>query len=392
MPNNRAVLLVSGMVAADPYQGGATWAVLQYLLGFRQLGYDVFFVEPIAAAKLRVRPSLAGASGSALDKSANAAYFRKVTRTFGLTGRAALLLAGTRETVGLPYDELRAAARRAVALVNLSGLLTDPELARPAPVRVYLDLDPAFTQLWQAQGVDMRFDGHTHFATVGLSLGRADCPVPDCGRDWLPTRPPVVLERWPAGGAVVHDALTTVGHWRSYGSVRWNGLCLGQKAHSLRRFIALPKRTDERLRPALAVDPGETDDLVALAAHGWRLTDPARVARTPAAYRRFVRGSRAELGVAKSGYADARCGWFSDRSACYLAAGRPVLAQETGWSDHLPAGEGLLSFTTEDELVDGVEELRRDYGRHARAARRLAEEWFDSDRVLPDLLRRVGAC
>src|SRR5947208_3162671 len=114
MPNNRAVLLVSGMVAADPYQGGATWAVLQYLLGFRRLGYDVFFVEPIVAAKLRVRPSLAGASGSALDKSANAAYFRKVTRAFGLTGRAALLLAGTRETVGLPYDELRAAARRAV--------------------------------------------------------------------------------------------------------------------------------------------------------------------------------------------------------------------------------------------------------------------------------------
>ena len=167
---------------------------------------------------------------------------------------------------------------------------------------------------------------------------------------------------------------------------------MGQKAHSLRRFIRLPRRTDERLRPALAVDPGERDDLAALAAHGWRLDDPARVARTPAAYRRYVRGSRAELGVAKSGYADSRCGWFSDRSVCYLAAGRPVLAQQTGWSDHLPAGEGLLAFATEDELVDGVEELRRDYGRHARAARRLAEEWFDSDRVLPDLLRRVGAC
>src|SRR2546423_12906535 len=139
MPNNRAVLLVSGMVAADPYQGGATWAVLQYLLGFRRLGYDVFFVEPIAADKLQ---------HSALDKSANAAYFRKVTRTFGLTGRAALLLAGTRETVGLPYGELRAAARRAVALVNLSGLLPDPELARPAQVRVYPAPDPGFTPRW----------------------------------------------------------------------------------------------------------------------------------------------------------------------------------------------------------------------------------------------------
>jgi hypothetical protein len=383
MPTRRLTILLSGMIAADPYQGGATWAVLQYLLGLRRLAHDVCFVEPVPPASLRP-------AGTDLEHSRNAAYFHAVVAEFGLRGAAALLLAGTRTTVGLPYDTLRRFAARADLLLNVSGMLQDPDLTGAIAVRAYLDLDPGFVQLWHAQGIDMRFAGHTHFVTVGQALGTAGCAVPTCGLIWIPTWQPVVLEHWPLAGAVPHDALTTVGNWRAYGAIEHEGMFYGQKAHSLRRLITLPTRTAEKFLLALAIDPGEVADLAALAANGWGLVDPARVASTPGDYRRFLQGSKAEFGIAKSGYVAARCGWFSDRSACYLASGRPVLAQETSFSRLLPCGEGLFAFATEDDVLAAVAALNADYARHARAARALAEEFFDSDKVLARLLNQVG--
>ena len=369
----RTTVVVSGMVAGTPGQGGATWAVLQYVLGFRRLGHDVYLVEPVED----------------LDPQ-TVAYFRDVAASFGLERRAALLRQATRETVGLPYEDVLQAARDADVLVNVSGMLTDEQLLEPIPVRVYLDLDPAFVQLWYAvNGIDMRFAAHTHFVTVGQSIGRPDCPVPTCDRDWLPTLQPVVLEHWPYAGELVHDAATTVANWRGYGSIEHEGVFYGQKAHSLRQLIDLPGRTQEHLLLALAIHEGETPDLEALATHDWPLVDPAEVTATPAAYRRFVQGSKAELGIAKSGYVVSRCGWFSDRSACYLASGRPVVAQDTGFGRHLPTGEGLLAFSTTAEAAGALDDVGRDYDRHRRAARALAEEYFDSDRVLTRLLERL---
>lgn len=142
--------------------------------------------------------------------------------------------------------------------------------------------------------------------------------------------------------------------------------------------------------PALAIHPGDAADVAALAENGWQVLDPGAVAGSPDRYRRFVRGSKAELGIAKSGYVESRCGWFSDRSACYLASGRPVLAQETGFSDDLPTGSGLLTFNSLDTLLAAIVELNRDYGAHASAARRIAEMYFDSDVVLDRLLTKIG--
>lgn len=258
-------------------------------------------------------------------------------------------------------------------------------------MRVYLDLDPAFTQLWHAaENIDMRFAGHTHFVTVGLNVGRPGCDVPACGRDWLTTLQPVVLEHWPPGEGIVYDALTTVANWRGYGSVEYGGRFYGQKAHSLRPLFELPTLTDEKFVLALAIHPGEHADLAALARNKWNLLDPSRVTPAPADYRRFVRSSKAEFGFAKSGYVVSRCGWFSDRSACYLASGRPVVAQETGFGEHLPTGAGLFAFETASEVVEHIRTLNADYARHARAARAVAAEFFDSDKVLPRLLSQVG--
>jgi hypothetical protein len=181
-----------------------------------------------------------------------------------------------------------------------------------------------------------------------------------------------------------------VGNWRGYGSVEHEGQHYGQKAHSMRALMSIPTRTDAILRLALDVHPEETPDLEALDRNGWQLLDPAAVAHDPDPYRRFVAGSLAEFGVAKSGYVLSRCGWFSDRSACYLASGRPVLAQDTSFPRFLPTGEGLLAFTGVDDAVAGIEEIRSDYERHAAAARALAEAHLDSDLVLARLLERVG--
>jgi hypothetical protein len=385
MLKTRLTILFAGMIAADPHQGGATWAVLQYLLGLKELGHEVVFVEPISAAAIRP-------ARCRLQDSLNAEYFREVAADFAFADRAALLLDGTRETGGIPYDLLRAFAGRADVLLNVSGMLADQELIRTIPLRVYLDLDPGFVQLWHAtQGIDMRFEGHTHFATVGLSIGTPFCDVPTCGRDWLTTLQPIVLTHWPRARVIRYNALTTVGNWRGYGSVEHDGRFYGQKAHSLRELMALPKVTAERFLLAMAIHPDEVSDLTSLSENGWDLVDPLAVAGTPSLYREFVQHSKGEFGVAKSGYVKSRCGWFSDRSICYLASGRPVIAQDTGFSQHLPVGEGLLPFETIDDAVDCISTINSDYVFHSRAARTLAETCFSSDRVLNSLLQRVGA-
>jgi hypothetical protein len=376
-------IILSGMISADPHQGGACWHVLQYALGLRALGHRVLLVEPIDAARLQP-------AGAALGDSVNAAWFRQVVSDFGLDEWGALLLAGSPTTVGLSYARLCDIAGEADLLINISGMLADENLLQKIPVRVYLDVDPAFIQLWHAQGIDMRFAGHTHFVTIGLAIGEADCPVPTCGLPWITTPQPMVLAHWPVASRIVHDGLTTIGNWRGYGSVEHEGVFYGQKAHSLRQYITLPKLTAEQFLPALSIHTGETADLAALAENGWHLLDPARVAGTPAAYRQFIQESKAEFGIAKSGYAVSRCGWFSDRSICYLASGRPVIAQETGFSRFLPSGEGLFAFQTIEDVLAAIDDINGNYARHSRAAREIAETCFDSDKVLSRLLQRIG--
>jgi hypothetical protein len=269
-------------------------------------------------------------------------------------------------------------------------MLREPALIEPAPVRLYLDLDPVFNQLWAESGIDVGLEGHTHFATVGLGVAAPRSTLPTAGRSWIPTLPPIVLAEWPVADEPVWDGLTSVGNWRSYGSIERDGVRYGQKVHSYRRVFELPKRAAVPVYGALAIHSDEREDLEALAENGWRLLDPREVAGTPDRYQRFVQGSWAELCIAKEGYVVSRSGWVSDRSVCYLASGRPVLAQDTGFSAFLPAGEGLIPFETVDDAVVGVEALRTRYERHRSAARELAEDVFDSDKVLGALLDAVG--
>jgi hypothetical protein len=200
---------------------------------------------------------------------------------------------------------------------------------------------------------------------------------------------PVVLERCrqTEGG----DAFTTVGSWRGpYDGIEFHGRMLGLRAHEFRRFAELPRRVNARFRVALEIDPSDTNDLALLRRTGWGLVDPRKVTPDPGAYLQFVEGSKAELTVAKGIYVELRSGWLGDRTACYLASGKPALVQDTGLAAHYPVGEGLLTFGTLEEAVEGVGRIDAAYATHARAARRLAEQEFDARRVLGKLVDEVG--
>ncbi|HWI22221.1 MAG TPA: hypothetical protein VNT22_06360 [Baekduia sp.] len=373
--DGRLSVIVSGMVCATPRQGGATWAALQYVTGLRELGHDVMFVEQLSDEAVHPRAC---------------SYFEDAVAAFGLQDRAGLITASGAAIGGVSRAAIERFAAGADLLFNLSGTLTDEALLERIALRVYVDLDPGFTQLWnEVDGVEMGFDRHHRFVTVGLAMTDGDAPTLGGGRSWTTTRQPVDLKRWPVAVQEVRPLLTSVGHWRGYGSITHEGTVYGQRAHSMRPLLSIASRADIPIEFALGIDPAETADIDALRRHGWLLADPDRVAGTPAAYSDYVRSSWAELGIAKSGYVQSKSGWFSDRSACYLASGRPVIAQETGFSDHLPTGTGLFSFCTVDQALEAIDAVRADYRRHSLAARQIAEDLFDSGPVLSGLIEAL---
>jgi hypothetical protein len=243
--------------------------------------------------------------------------------------------------------------------------------------------------MWRELGLHDAFAGYDTLVTIAENMGTERSGLPTCGLDWTTTRQPVVLERWPRrdGG----DRFTSIGTWRgAYSPVEFRGKTYGLRVHEFRRFASVPLRTRERFELALRIDEAETKDLELLAEGGWTIVDPRSAAGDPAAYQSYIQGSKAEFMVAKNMYVETRSGWLSDRSICYLASGKPVVAQDTGLSGLYPLGEGLVTFSTPEEAVSAVDEVAGNYDHHTRAARELALEYFDSDKVLPRLLDRLG--
>jgi hypothetical protein len=382
----REVIVVAGSLAQRPAHGGHTWVFLQYLLGFRRLGWDVHFVdrlEPEMCVDERGAPS-------SFRASANLRYLAEVMERFGLADRWTLLYDSGREVGGRPVDEAVEAARRSPLLLNVMGYLTDEEILAAAPLRVFLDIDPGFGQIWHELGLARPFEGHDRHVTVGGNIGSPVCAIPTCGIDWLTTSPPVELSEWraePGGG----ERFTSVVSWRGpFGPLEYEGRTYGLRVHEFRRFVELPQRTTATFEVALDIDEADEPDRSVLEQNGWLLVDPRAAAGDPERYREYVQRSSAELMIAKNLYVDTRSGWLSDRSACYLASGRPVLVQDTGLEGLVPTGEGLVVFRTLEEAAAGAEEIVADYERHSAAARALAEAHFAADRVLQRLLSDLG--
>jgi hypothetical protein len=381
-------VLIAGSLAQSARVGGLTWCFLQLLLGFRRLGWEVLFLDRLESEMCvddAGRPA-------ALEKSANLRYFLRVMKDFGLEDSFSLSYNRGERVVGLPRRRVLERAAEAELLLNVMGYLDDEEILGRVRRRVFLDIDPGFSQMWRDLGLHDAFRGHDDFVTLGRNIGRPDCAIPTCGLKWLTMPQPVVLEHWPAQPLPSDGAFTSIGAWRGpNGPIEYKGTTYGLRVHEFRKFITLPGRCPgSRFEMALDIHPGDARDIELLRANGWSLVDPKAVAGGPAEYRAYIAGSRAEFMVPKQMYVDANSGLLSDRSVYYLASGRPVLARDTGIRRLYPTGEGLLTFSTLEEAAAGVEAINRDYPRHARAAREIALEYFDSDRVLTKLLDDLG--
>ena len=377
-------VVVLGYVVRGPL-GGLAWHHLQYVLGLRALGHDVYFVEDSDDYPSCYDPARGTVDA---DPSYGLRFAADAFDRLGLAERWCYYDAHTSRWMGPRGPRAGEVCAAAVLLMNLSGDNPLRPCTPRVPARVYVDTDPAFTQIRHLTDPAARAlaAAHNSFFTFAENVGRPDCLVPTDGFAWRPTRQPVHLDAWPVTPGPPAGSWTTVMQWDSYAAREHEGRRYGMKSDSFAAFVELPARAGPVFELALG---SESAPRAVLREKGWRLRDPLEVTRDPWTYQEFVRGSKAEWSVAKHGYAAARTGWFSERSAAYMASGRPVLTQQTGFSDWLETGAGLLAFETLEGVLAGMEEIDGAYESHCRAARELAEEFFDARKVLKHLIERA---
>lgn len=383
--DGRLRILVLGYLVRGPL-GGLAWHHFQYVLGLHRMGHEVWFLEDSGDYPACYDPSRQLTDA---DPSYGLAFTQRLFQRHDLQEQWAYYDAHAGRWLGPAAGRLPALCASADLLLNISGINPLRPWVTEVPVRALIDTDPAFVQVRHLTDPDARTlaDQHTHFFTFAENYGLADCTVPDDGYPWQPTRQPVVLDCWEATAGPADGRYTTVMQWDSYAKLEFQGRRFGMKAESFDPYVGLPGQVGGGLELALG-SPNAPRDL--LIDHGWHLRDPFEVTRDPWVYQDYLRSSKAEFSVAKHGYVATHSGWFSERSACYLASGRPALVQDTGFSRHLPTGEGLLTFTMLDEAVAGLEAINADYMRHCTAARALAEEQFNADQVLEALLEHCA--
>ncbi|MBN2505251.1 MAG: glycosyltransferase family 1 protein [Verrucomicrobia bacterium] len=359
--------------------GGQAWASLQYLVGLRALGHDVCYLEDCGDTTW-VWDWEQEVWNYELDYPA--AYVRACLEPFGLGDSWIYRTdSGSR---GLPLERFHAVCRDADLLIVRAAPLWTWRTEYDWPRRrAFIDVDPGFTQIRLANGDRGLAEGigrcERRF-TVGQRVGAPGCAVPTDGGPWRATLPPVALSEWPeAEGDATR--FTSIIRWQGFREAQYGGVSYGQRDRSFPRYLDLPRRTAQVFRMALmGTDPEP------LRRHGWEVERGEVVSRTPRSYRQFIQQSRGEFSVPKHGYVAMRSGWVSDRTVCYLASGRPVLLEDTGLGDCLPLGEGLVTFTDPESALRGLDRINAAYPRHRRAARELAEAFFDAGKVLPNLL------
>jgi hypothetical protein len=407
---SRLRVIVTGLIAQHPHMGGVAWDYLQYALGLKQLGHDVYYFEDSGEWPYNLDGGETGNDWAATTPDWNLAHLSLIMERYGMGDRWAYRFPRDDTWYGLPDSKRREILATADLLINVSGTIERPERYRQIPRMAYIDSDPLFTQIkYLQQGSDFspRVDVHDVYFTFGEALSHH---VPETGHRWMPTRHPMVLDEW-KGGVSHRGVYSTVMNWTSYKPIVHEGEAYGQKDVEFRKFLHLPDKVAIRLEVALAntnhvnwqTDTGGYPDDVKsmlednpeitpqelLRMTGFEVVDPDLHCAGLDEYRNYITSSKAEWSVAKNGYVGARTGWFSCRSCCYLAAGRPVVVQDTGFTDVIPTGEGVLVFSNLNEAIEGILSVENDYARHSRAAREIAAEYFDSQKVLASLVDRA---
>ena len=375
-------IVIGAVISLPPYSPGIAWDWLQYAVGFQQLGHEVYYIE-------EVKPEwCVDSQGNRCDfeHSINRDLFRASMERVGLMGRACQIYNNGEATFGLSFDSLVALSKDSDLIINMAGhVKTEPVLSN-IKRRIYVDQDPVYTQLWHAEyGKDLDFKRHDVFFSVGLNIGTPHTTIPDCRVRWHHVLPPVALEYWPFQIDLSCRRFTTIASWAGFSDLCYRGEWYRSKCEEFIRFAELPRSVAQELEVALKSHQRDEADIRLLKDNGWVLTEAVQIDDL-SSYQGYIARSRAEIGIAKNAYVKGCSGWFSDRSAHYLASGKPVLAQSTGFERCVPTGMGLLSFRNMEEAVAGVEAINKDYEAHCRAAREFAEEYLDYRKVLPKML------
>lgn len=371
-------IVALGYVVRGPL-GGLCWHHAQYALGLQDLGHEVLFVEHSGDSEYCCYHPLSGITDR--DPSDGLEFTRKLFSQLNLAwayfDRHADQWCGP--------DASRAAdfCRTADIVINLS-LANDLEHELDqAPVRIAVDTDPVFNQIRNLTVPDRlaRTVSHNRFFSYGVGMPNPTAPRDSF--DWKPTRQPVVMRLWPQTPPRHDGAFTTVMQWDSYATREWNGISYGQKSASFPPYMGLPKKTSKEFAIVVGSPSAPRDEL---RANGWQLLNPNETVLTPDAYRGFIQASKAEFSVAKHGYVAARSGWFGDRSTSYLASGRPVVIQDTGYSEELKQQGGIFTFESPEEAADQIERVCKDYVTHSERARTTAIDYFEATKVLREIL------
>lgn len=381
----RGKILVLHLAGQYPL-AGVGFQALHYLVGLDRLGYDVYYIEDSGSP-----PYNPLAKSNSEDCSYNVAFIRRMMERFHLGGRWAYWDLQHNISYGLPLEKLRTLYREADALINLCGgtWLRDEHL--DCPIRIYLETDPARPQIEISQGnkkTKALLAAHTHHFTYAENLGRPGCPLPLNGLNWSMTRPPVVLDLWPFHYTPHAEKFTTIATLEHAEDIMFQGQKYYWSKHlNFLCFQDLPAVTLQKFEiAAQASEPVKHQ----LAEKGWSLIDALETSLDLQRYHNYISSSLGEFTVAKDVFARTQSGWFSDRSVCYLAAGKPVITLETGFSQFIPTGDGLFAVDTLEEAVEAVRAVDADYAHHCQAARQTAAGYFAADRVLGKLLQDAG--
>lgn len=381
----RLHIVVLGYVVRGPL-GGMAWHHLNYVLGLARLGHSVLFVEDSDdyASCYDPQRHVVDTDPTYGLRFAVAAFGR-----LGLHERWCYFDAHTNRWLGPAAPWAAGYCAGADMVLNVSGVNPLRPWTEAAPIRVFVDTDPGFTQVRNLTDPARRAlcEAHNRHVTFGENIPAGRSEVPDDGIAWQPTRQPVVLDAWPTQPSREGGRFTTVMQWESYPPRAYGGMTFGMKSQSFAPYMDLPRMLPtHELEIALG---GERAPRIELVRRGWSVVDSLEVTQDPWAYQAYIHGARGEWSVAKHGYVAAKTGWFSERSACFLASGKPVIVQDTGLSALLPTGQGLLTFSTADDAAEALNAVEAEYESHCFAARRLAESHFASDVVLPALLDMV---
>jgi len=375
MKNGKLKIIVAGIIARYPF-GGVTWCSLMYLDGLRALGHEVYYLEDTGECVYDYEKNTIS-----LDSSYGLNYVNSSLAQFGLENDW-IFVDYEGKYFGKTKEQTKEICADADLFINLSGgsWFWRDEYQK-IPRKIFIDSDPAFTQAAIAKGESWYvefFEKFDALFTFGRNLGAEDCAISETPFEWKKTWQPIICDEWQTDNSLpTRDVFTTVMTWKNQSFADADG----NKDKQFAQFINLPTKTAQTIE--LAVNGAQ--DL--LRSHGWQTVDGMSVSKNLNLYRDYIQSSKAEFSVAKHLYVSTKSGWFSDRSECYLASSRPVLVQKTGFEKYLPTGEGLLTFGNLEEALDGIERINNDYEKHSRRAGEIAREFFDSNIVLPQLLK-----